>query len=218
MDRRIDPSLPRSRAAADTEFRSLIHQHRYDDHVAPINRLVDDLSSGADGRWAPYVAPTYGGVRARVLLHLQDPGPATDRERGSGFLCHQNDDPSAQLLAESLDNAGLDASSVITWNAYPWFRTDQRAGPLASQIVDGLDPLHRLLQLLPELRAILLMGAKAQDSWRRYEARHPVLTAVPARSTLHTSRRGITNGGQHSRGEGIERLRADLRWARDLAT
>ena len=44
---------------------------------------------------------------------------------GSGFLGCENDDPSAQVLGECLDAAGLGARQVTPWNAYPWFLPDQ---------------------------------------------------------------------------------------------
>jgi hypothetical protein len=63
---------------------------------------VDELRSEGRG-WAPYVAPIYGGVNARLLSVLRDPGPMTDpTARGSGFLCLENDDPAAERFATLL--------------------------------------------------------------------------------------------------------------------
>src|SRR5262245_22189911 len=70
---------------AEPAFREAQFTSRYDAHAAPINRLVDSLRSSERG-WLPYVAPMYGGVHARLLSLLRDPGPKTQADAGSGFL------------------------------------------------------------------------------------------------------------------------------------
>jgi hypothetical protein len=52
-------------------------------HIAPINALVDELRNEGRG-WAPYIAPLYGGIDARMLSILRDPGPAANSETGNG--------------------------------------------------------------------------------------------------------------------------------------
>lgn len=203
---------------SDAAFRAEMRAGVYAPLVEPINRLVDDLVADSDRGWMPYVAPTFGGVDAEILLLLQDPGPGThEATGGSGFLCLENDDPSADLCATCLDDVGVPASSTTAWNAYPWYLPEQ-AGLTARHLEVGLEPLHRLLALLPRLQVVLLMGRKAQDSWRRLALRFPdstrSITAIP---TLHTSRRGITGGGQHSREEGVQQFRDDLASAWALA-
>lgn len=110
-----------ARRLTDPAFRADQWNRRFDPHVAPINRYVDEIRDLGYG-WAPYVAPIHGGVDARVLSILRDPGPATqDGDAGSGFLCVENDDSSAQLQCELLDHAGLVATDLLPWNAYPWY-------------------------------------------------------------------------------------------------
>src|SRR5258708_3149377 len=80
-----------ARRMADGKFRLEQHQPRYAPHVRPINEMVDGLRD-QDGRgWMPHVAPWHGGVQARVLSVLRDPGPKTADDVGSGFLCVEND-------------------------------------------------------------------------------------------------------------------------------
>lgn len=75
--------------------------------VRPINKLVDAISN-RDGRgWAPYVAPWHGDVEATVLSILRDPGPATQSGTGSGFLCIENDDLTAEFQAGTFAQAGI---------------------------------------------------------------------------------------------------------------
>ena len=42
-------------------------------------------------------------------------------ERGSGFLCLENDDAAAERFAALLAEAGIEPDRMIPWNAYPWY-------------------------------------------------------------------------------------------------
>ena len=104
---------------ADPTFRQEQWQHRFDPHIAPINQFVDELRRG--GKWAPYVAPMYGGTAARLLSVLRDPGPMTQDDVGSGFLCMENDDPTAETICGLFQDAGIIGSDIVPWNMYPWY-------------------------------------------------------------------------------------------------
>lgn len=69
---------------ADPSFREEQWVRRYDPHVEPINRYVDEIRKIGRG-WAPYVAPIHGGIEGRVLSILRRPVPRrrTAREAGS---------------------------------------------------------------------------------------------------------------------------------------
>jgi hypothetical protein len=170
----------------DPQFR----QQQADDlrapHVAPVNALVDELINPAGRGWVPYVASLYGGVNARVLNIHRDPGPKTHSQHGgSGFLCTENDDASAERFATLLDSAGIAVSETLSWNAYPWYIN---RSPRAAELEAGVEPLRQLLGLLARLRVVMLHGGSARDGWRRLARRHPDLVlrleVVP---TYHTS-------------------------------
>jgi Uracil DNA glycosylase superfamily len=170
----------------DPQFR----QQQADDlrapHVAPVNALVDELINPAGRGWVPYVAPLYGGVNSRVLNIHRDPGPKTHSQHGgSGFLCTENDDASAERFATLLDSAGIAVSETLSWNAYPWYIN---RSPRAAELEAGVEPLRQLLGLLARLRVVMLHGGSARDGWRRLARRHPGLVlrleVVP---TYHTS-------------------------------
>lgn len=165
------------RRMADPKLRQDQVDGKYAEHVAPINRLIDRLRN-ADGRgWMPHVAPMYGGVDAKVLLLLRDPGPKTHDEdgfQGSGFLCSENDDPTAERLATLLDAVGLDPRACVAWNAYPWYIN---RSPTAKQLEAGVGPLVELLGLLRCLQVVLLLGGHAHDVWRRLHRLHASLAA-----------------------------------------
>ncbi|WP_104191108.1 hypothetical protein [Cryobacterium sp. Y82] len=62
-------------------------------HIEPPKAYVRALLQSAISLWVPYFAPIHGGINARALSVLRDPGPVTQRETGSGFISIENDDP-----------------------------------------------------------------------------------------------------------------------------
>jgi hypothetical protein len=191
----------------DPAFRQDQWEHRFDPHVEPINELVDDLIEERTDSWMPYIPSYHGGNAARILLIFQDPGRMTSTDfGGSGFLGCENDDPSAQVVAECLDMAGVDPKDVISWNAYPWFLPDQ-GGLTVSMLESGLEPLDRLISLLDDLQTVVTQGSKAHDSWARFSRRYPsTANRYHHLETFHTSGRGITNGGQQTKAEGVRHV------------
>src|SRR4051794_7958176 len=109
------------RRMRDPGFREAQEARLYEPHVAPINRLVDELVATAGRGWMPHVAALYGGVEAPVLAMFRDPGPATRDGLGSGLLCTENDDPTAERYSALLAEARLPVSALTPWNAYPWY-------------------------------------------------------------------------------------------------
>lgn len=180
-------------------------------HVAPINDLVDALHRET-GQWLPYVAPVYGGIEADLLRIARDPGPMTNPHGGgSGFLCMENDDASAELGAWLLDEVDIPARRVMLWNAHPWYINRK---PKAKELDAGVEPLRRLLALLPRLRVVMLNGGDAQSLWKKFTAAHPRL-AEPyiVLPTYHTSRQAFI-GTAEIRAQRLADLRAAFKRAR----
>ena len=202
------------RRMADPAFRAEQHARLREPHIEPITALVDDFSRSGNG-FIPYSAPMFGGVRAEVLCVLRDPGPKTRDQSGSGMLCIENDDPTAEMFASCLDAAGLAVDRIMTWNAYPWYINSE---PSAVQLEQGVVPLKRLIDLLPDLKVVVLMGLAAENSWRRFSKKYAIASRrYSAIATRHPSGRGITRGGQMTRAEGVAQLTADLARAREIA-
>lgn len=169
---RVTNGPPQShRRMRSSSFRDEQWRHRFDPHVAPINELVDRLIEERDGSWMPYIPPYHGGIESEIVLLYQDPGKMTSVDYGgSGFLGCENDDPSAQVVGECLDAAGLSPRRVTPWNAYPWFLPEQ-GGLSVSMLMDGLDPLRQLLALMPRVHTVVSGGSRAHDSWARFTRR-----------------------------------------------
>lgn len=170
----------------DPQFRQQQEDNLRAPHVAAVNALVDELVNTAGRGWMPYVSPLYGGVNARVLNVHRDPGPKTDgRQGGSGFLCTENDDASAERFTTLLDDAGIAVSDTLSWNAYPWYINRL---PRTAELEAGAEPLRRLIGLLPGLRVVMLHGGTALNGWRRLARRHPALVSrLEVVPTYHTS-------------------------------
>ncbi|MFC5061967.1 uracil-DNA glycosylase [Actinomycetospora atypica] len=174
-------------------FRAQQARDRYDPHVRAINVLIDELIGRDERGWMPHVAPVHGGVHARVLTVLRDPGKKTLVDGGSGFLCVENDDDTARTQKELMAGAGVTAAEMTPWNAYPWYIN---AKPAALQLEAGVEPLRRLLELLPDLRVVLLQGGEAHDVWRRFSRRHPDRgQGLEVIETYHPGRRALLSKG-----------------------
>jgi len=136
----------------------------------------------------PYIAPMYGGTDARVLSLLAAPGPGTKSHTGSGMLCIENDDASAERMAELLADARIPVAELLPWNAYPWYipGTEDRP-PKAAELDAGVEPLRRLLLRAPRIGVAVLHGVVAQKGWRKFSRRHPEIAhkirAIPTCST-----------------------------------
>lgn len=152
---------------ADPAFRESQWRHRYDAHVAPLNQFIDELGRLDHAGHPPYIAPMYKGVRCHGLAVLRDPGPKAGGTDGSGFLSIENDDPTAERQHHFMHEAGIDPADVLPWNAYPWYIN---AKPTTRQLRYGTDPLRRVIEMLPDLRAVLLLGSDAAHAWKLFEA------------------------------------------------
>jgi len=133
-----------------------------DPHMAPLTRFVERLREHMGPEAAiPFIDPWDGGVEAEVLFLLEAPGP---KARNSGFVSMNNPDETAKNFFEISREAGIDRKRTVTWNTVPWYiGLDSKIRPAnSSDIAAGIESLADLLQLLPKLRAIVLVGGKAQ--------------------------------------------------------
>ncbi|MCZ2074440.1 MAG: uracil-DNA glycosylase [Bryobacterales bacterium] len=131
-------------------------------HIAPLTEFVRRLRIRVGSQATiPYFDPWDGGVNAKVLFLLEAPGP---KARNSGFVSMNNPDQTARNLFELSREAGLDRRDMVTWNAVPWYiGTGSRIRPAnAEDVARGAESLAELLSLLSRLRAVVLLGRKAQ--------------------------------------------------------
>jgi uracil-DNA glycosylase len=177
------PKLLKDPAAVEARRRLL-----YSEHMAPLTEFVNALriEKGNDAR-IPDFDPWDGGIHAEVLYLLEAPGP-----KAKDFVSRNNPDETAKNFFEVNRDAGIPRTKTVTWNIVPWFigtetriRTANRA-----DIKDGIPSLLRLLRLLPRLRAIVLIGRKAQrvESTVAFEAPHLCVFRTPHPSPKFVNR------------------------------
>ena len=131
------------------------------------------------------------GIKARLLYVLRDPGKMTqEKNGGSGFLCIENDDVTAETISKLFEDAKIKASDIVPWNAYPWFINRE---PTAAELEKGVDPMKRLIDLLPELRVVMLLGGSAHKGWKLLIRKYPEIadSELYVIKTYHTSRQAF---------------------------
>ena len=153
-------------------------------HVAPLTAFVEELrrevGPGAD---VPYFDPWDGGVEATTLFLLEAPGPRAVR---SGFVSRNNPDETAKNFYELSMEAGIDRKNTILWNTVPWYIGDGKKIRAATSrdLANGLKLLPRLLALLPKLRAIVLVGRKAEKAMAHVDRHRYSLLTCPHPSPM----------------------------------
>ncbi|MCT2302595.1 uracil-DNA glycosylase [Dietzia cinnamea] len=185
---------------ADPDVLAVKRAHIRDPHVAPINALADRVADaeGIDRGLVPYVDPQMGGVEAAVLALLDNPSTKAEAGTGSGLLSLENDDRTARFCAEQYNRFGLAPGEVVHWNAAPAPVAGAKNGAsTAAERARGARWLHDLLDLLPNLQVVLLMGRNARDGWRR-SGLAPAGILIPAQ-VPHPSGRGMANTDAHPR-------------------
>lgn len=200
------------RRMKDPAFQREQMDGRYRPHVEPINRMVDEERTETE--WMPYVAPIYGGIDARVLAILRDPGPGTrkktgpgpgpGRKTGSGMLCIENDDASAERYHNLLTGAEILFEDLIAWNAYPWYIN---AKPDKAQLERALPVLHKLIGMCPKLEVVMVHGGDAKRAWRMFRKQYPDDAGrLHVIETYHTSRQALWHKDSAVRQEREEKL------------
>lgn len=163
----------------------------YDLHMASLTNFVHCLRERMGDQAAiPYMDPWDGGVKAEILFLLEAPGA---KAKNSGFVSMNNPDETAKNFFEIIHQVGIDRKRIVMWNAVPWYiGSGGRIRPAdSSDIATGIESLAELLQLLPKLRAIVLVGGKAKKAEKhvRGVAPHLEVFASPHPSPMFVNRK-----------------------------
>ncbi|WP_447923752.1 uracil-DNA glycosylase [Burkholderia cepacia] len=136
-------------------------------HVAALTAYVARLRDQYQEWEFPEFDPLDGGVEADMLFLLEKPGPMTSpqhKRKGSGFISRDNNDPTAEATFCFMQQAGIDRKRTLLWNTIPgWNRTRDIA---TGEVGEGVEELRNLLELLPRIRTVVLVGNKAQRAAR----------------------------------------------------
>ena len=132
--------------------------------------LVERLRAET-GQFVPYVGRGHGGVNAPILSVLRDPGKATNL---TGALSTDNPDPTSKRQRELVADAGLSATDLCPWNAYPWAHDPAVDGALnVEHVARGAVVLREVIDLMKDLRVLLLQGEQARWAWAMVRAFAP---------------------------------------------
>lgn len=163
------PKLLRDHAACESRRLQLSETH-----VAPLMEFVQQLRNQVPNGVIPDFDPWDGGTGAEILYLLEAPGP---KASASGFISRNNPDETAKNFFELNVSAGISRKRTVCWNAVPWYigsGTKIRAARY-SDLKEGLKPLFGLLRLLPKLRAVVLIGRKAEYTESEIKRQRPDL-------------------------------------------
>ena len=136
-------------------------------HMRPLQDYVNKLRQAYPDVQVPDFDPLDGGVNAQVLFLFQKAGKQTVGPTGSGFISRNNNDDTAEAAFKFMDEAGIPRERTITWNVVPWWNgcNDVTPADLRAISAGGHQWVKQLLCLLPRLRAVVLVGGKAQELW-----------------------------------------------------
>ncbi|MFL4472462.1 hypothetical protein ACIPVK_00480 [Paeniglutamicibacter sp. MACA_103] len=207
------------RKMTDPDFRIQQESGLWAEHVAPLNSLVQDLHAvSPEGAGPlPFHAPLHGGTDATILCLMPAPDAANRVEEGEDILSTEDDDAAAEALATLLEESGIDAKEVVLWHAHPWYRAEGASGRLTgAELNAGVEPMGKLLRLVPNLRAVILMGKGPEEFWAKVAKKDPQavirITAIPSFSPAPLSLSGTTA----QRAERIARRSEAMREARKI--
>lgn len=132
-------------------------------HIKPLIEFSEAIQREHPNKQIPLFDPCDGGVAARALFLLEAPGP---KAVGSEFISRNNPDPTAKNTFELLQNAKISRSDTLLWNVVPWYvGNNQKIFSVSKEdITLALPYLKDLLDLLPLLNVIVLVGRKAQSA------------------------------------------------------
>jgi 8-oxo-dGTP pyrophosphatase MutT (NUDIX family) len=125
-------------------------------HMACLAAFAMELRGRLPG-FVPDMDPLDGGVRARILLLLEKPGPQAGR---TGLVSRDNPSPTSAALRAFLEEAGLPREETLLWNVVPAWNGTIRL--TSRELRDGPGHLPTLLALLPRLDTAILVGRQAR--------------------------------------------------------
>jgi uracil-DNA glycosylase len=159
--------IRRDRAAAAIEL----------PHVRALNQLVDRIEADTGLDNLPYIDPLFGGVAAELLFVLKAPeGDASPELHDRRFLSWDNDDAGAANFFRTCAAYGLDRRRCTAWNACPFpIKGDT---PSRFELGRAEPYTRRMLELLPQLRVVVLLGRPAQHAWMKMALTGPDVQLV----------------------------------------
>ena len=150
-----------------------------------LDAYVKELRDSKE-EWIPEFSPHDGRTQARVLFLLRDPGNSGAAKTRVVDRC--NPGPTAKNFREANEKADLNRRLTVSWNAVPWPVRENSTFGLQLEEVRRGEWLVKLLRLLPQLHAVVLLGGDAHKLTPDLYAIRPDLHVLHG---PHPSWRGI---------------------------
>ena len=83
---------------------------------------------------------------------------------GSGFISRNNDDPTAEATYWFMQQAQIARKHAVIWNVIPWWNGTRSV--TTNELREGSTMVTELVQLLPKLKVVVLVGLKARQAER----------------------------------------------------
>src|ERR1039458_1274416 len=187
MSETVDCPKSLKSAAERESRRGLINEP----HVAPLSDCVCQIRQDTGlGERIPFFDPLDGGIAAEILYLLEAPGA---RAVVSGFISRNNPDESAKNFFKLNQEAGIPRKATVIWNIVPWYiGSGEKIRPAqTADLTAGLSHLQKLLQLLPALRTVVIMGQKPTFAEKYIMAGRPGVAIMrsPHPSPLYVNHR-----------------------------
>ncbi|NKG22329.1 hypothetical protein [Paeniglutamicibacter terrestris] len=207
------------RKMIDPDFRHSQESELWAEHVAPLNSLVEDLRAATpeNSGSVPYFAPLNGGTDATILCLMPAPDAEQRPSEGEDLVSTEDDNVASEALTTLLEGSNIDAKEVLVAHAYPWYRSEEASGRLTgAEMTAGLEPMSKMLRLVPNLRAVILMGKGPEEFWAKITKKYPQaitrITAIPSFSPAPLS----LSGTAAQREQRIARRSEAMREARSI--
>lgn len=165
-------------------------------HIRELTAFVERIRvERACGDAVPYFDPADGGSTAECLYVLEAPGPKAVR---SGFISRNNPDETAKNWLTLNAEAGLDRKRTVICNIVPWYigSNGKIRAASSADISAGWPYLLELVDMLPRLSVVVLVGGKAQQIGPRLRSARPSLRqmACPHPSPMFVNRKPENRG------------------------
>ncbi len=141
------------------------HRSRGDRRTAALDDAVR-AALGEHAQRLPQFDPADAGVRAEVLLLLKSPGSGAANR---GIVSLDTGDAPAERLREAVERAGLSRSTLAVWNVIPWPLDRPNRSLRVAELDRAFPALRAVIDRLPRLRAVVLMGGATHRAWERFE-------------------------------------------------
>lgn len=134
--------------------------------VIPFSTLIERIQTEKGANYqVPRFDPNNGNENARYLFLLEAPGP---KAMQTGYVSLNNPDPTARNFLRQMHQAGISAKEIALWNVVPWYLGSHEHKKIraatAADVQESSTYLHMLINLMPRLECIVLVGAAARNA------------------------------------------------------